>query len=520
MNQHDTAAGSAARAVEPAAPTPSENANAGARIGDDPALSAAARLVASSLSSSPISPILLAGIARLVEFTAILIAGIAIFFAYVLPDEGLALWYAAPLVGGSLAAVVMIQLADGYSVVAFRRGGLQLGRVFLAWTMVFVLFAVAAFLGKIGDSFSRVWVTSWYVAGLFVFTGFRLAFARLVRSWIRTGRLERRAVIVGGGESAEKLIRAIEAEPDNDIRICGIFDDRKDDRSPPIVAGYPKLGNIAELVDFGRLARIDLLIVALPITAENRVLQMVRQLWVLPVDIRLSAHTNKLRFRPRTYSFVGKVPFLDVFDKPIAGWDVVSKWMVDHIVGSLILLLAAPVMAVVALAIKLDSKGPVLFKQKRYGFNNELIEVYKFRSMYVDQADVNAAKLVTKDDPRVTRVGRFIRKTSLDELPQLFNVVFKGNLSLVGPRPHALQAKAADRLYNDVVDGYFARHRVKPGITGWAQINGWRGETDTAEKLQHRIEHDLYYIENWSVPFDLYIIAATPFHLLHAESAY
>ena len=177
-------------------------------------------------------------------------------------------------------------------------------------------------------------------------------------------------------------------------------------------------------------------------------------------------------------------------------------------------------MALTALAIKLDSKGPVLFRQKRYGFNNELIEVYKFRSMYVDQADANAARLVTKDDPRVTRVGRFIRKTSLDELPQLFNVVFKGNLSLVGPRPHALQAKAADRLYNDVVDGYFARHRVKPGITGWAQINGWRGETDTAEKLQHRIEHDLYYIENWSVPFDLYIIAMTPFRLLHTENAY
>jgi Undecaprenyl-phosphate glucose phosphotransferase len=386
--------------------------------------------------------------------------------------------------------------------------------------MVFVLFAVVAFLGKIGDAYSRVWVASWYVSGLFVFTGFRLAFARLVRRWIHIGRLERRAVIVGGGESAENLIHAIEAEPDNDIRICGIFDDRQDGRSPPIVAGYPKLGNIAELVDFGRVARIDLLIVALPITAENRVLQMVRQLWVLPVDIRLSAHTNKLRFRPRTYSFVGKVPFLDVFDKPIAGWDVVSKWLVDHIVGAVILALAAPVMGLVAIAIKLDSKGPALFKQKRYGFNNELIEVYKFRSMYVEQADANAARLVSKGDPRVTRVGRFIRKTSLDELPQLFNVVFKGNLSLVGPRPHALQAKAAERLYNDVVDGYFARHRVKPGITGWAQISGWRGETDTAEKLQHRIEHDLYYIENWSVPFDLFIIAVTPFRLLQTENAY
>jgi lipopolysaccharide/colanic/teichoic acid biosynthesis glycosyltransferase len=140
--------------------------------------------------------------------------------------------------------------------------------------------------------------------------------------------------------------------------------------------------------------------------------------------------------------------------------------------------------------------------------------------MYADQADAHAARQVTREDPRVTRVGRFIRKTSIDELPQLFNVLFKGDLSLVGPRPHALQAKAANRLYDEVVDGYFARHRVKPGITGWAQINGWRGETDTAEKLQQRVDHDLYYIENWSLLFDLKILFLTPFRLFSTESAY
>jgi lipopolysaccharide/colanic/teichoic acid biosynthesis glycosyltransferase len=140
--------------------------------------------------------------------------------------------------------------------------------------------------------------------------------------------------------------------------------------------------------------------------------------------------------------------------------------------------------------------------------------------MFVDQTDANAAKLATRDDPRITRVGRFIRKTSLDELPQLINVVLRGNLSLVGPRPHALQAKAADLLYEQVVDGYFARHRVKPGITGWAQVSGWRGETDTSEKLERRVEHDLFYIENWSVIFDLYILALTPFRLLSTENAY
>jgi lipopolysaccharide/colanic/teichoic acid biosynthesis glycosyltransferase len=177
-------------------------------------------------------------------------------------------------------------------------------------------------------------------------------------------------------------------------------------------------------------------------------------------------------------------------------------------------------MVLVAVAVKLGSRGPVLFKQKRYGFNNDLIEVYKFRSMYVEAADARADRLVTKDDPRVTRVGRFIRKASLDELPQLINVVLKGNLSLVGPRPHAVNAKAEARLYDEAVDGYFARHRVKPGITGWAQINGWRGETDTYEKIQKRVEHDLYYIENWSVLLDAYILARTPLALLKTENAY
>lgn len=195
------------------------------------------------------------------------------------------------------------------------------------------------------------------------------------------------------------------------------------------------------------------------------------------------------------------------------------KRVFDLAGAALALVALAPVMALVALAIKLDSRGPVLFRQKRYGFNNELIEVLKFRSMYADQADAGARQLVSKGDARVTRVGRFIRKTSLDELPQLCNVL-RGELSLVGPRPHALQAKAADALYHDVVDGYFARHKVKPGITGWAQVSGWRGETDTPEKIQKRVEHDLYYIDNWSVLFDLYILLRTPLALLSTNNAY
>jgi len=393
-------------------------------------------------------------------------------------------------------------------------------RVAIGWTLVFLVSLACIFFLKLDVVFSRVWLSSWYLFGLASLLIERAALSLYTNHLAKTGRLERRTVIVGGGPAANQLLEQLAHQPNSDLRICGVFDDRTDERSPNMVAGFPKLGTVDDLLEFARRVRIDLVIFTLPITAEARLLQMLRKLWVLPVDIRLAAHMNKLRFQPRAYSYIGSVPLLDVFDKPIADWDIVLKYLFDKIAGTLCLLFVAPVMVLVALAVKIDSKGSIFFKQKRYGFNNELIEIYKFRSMYSDQLDYNAAKLVTRDDPRVTRVGRFIRKTSLDELPQLFNVVFKGNLSLVGPRPHAIHGMAAEHLYDEVVDGYFARHRVKPGITGWAQIHGWRGSTDTPEKIQKRVECDLYYIENWSILLDVYILLATPIALLKLENAY
>jgi Undecaprenyl-phosphate glucose phosphotransferase len=483
------------------------------------ALNAAAQAAAVALARGSMSLVLVSGAARLCEFLLLFLVGTAIYFFYVAPTDGFDWLYAIPLFGSAALAVTLIQLADGYTIGALRGGFMRLGRVFVPWTGVFAAFAVAAFMAKIGDYYSRVWVAAWYAGGLVALTAFRLVFAAFVRHWTAEGILERRAIIVGGGKPAEELIAALGHDPENDIRICGIFDDRKDARSPAVVAGYPRLGTIAELVDFGRIAHIDMLIVSLPITAESRVLQMLKQLWVLPVDIRLSAHTNKLRFRPRAYSFIGNVPFFDVFDKPIADWNYLVKRAFDLVVASLALVLLSPLMIAAAIAIRAESRGPVFFRQKRYGFNNEVIDVWKFRSMYHEFADPLARKVVTKNDPRVTRVGRFIRKTSIDELPQLFNVL-RGNLSLVGPRPHAVNAHTAERLFEQVVDGYFARHRVKPGVTGWAQINGWRGEIDTAEKIRRRVEFDLDYIENWSVFFDMKILALTPFRLLNQENAY
>jgi Undecaprenyl-phosphate glucose phosphotransferase len=331
--------------------------------------------------------------------------------------------------------------------------------------------------------------------------------------------LQRHTVIVGGGPLAESLITALQATGGNELKVLGIFDDRNDDRSPENQKGFPKLGNVSDLVEFARVAAVDLVIVALPPSAETRILQLLKKLWVLPVDIRLSAHSSKLRLRPRSYSYIGRVPFLDLFDRPITGWDSVIKRVFDIVIASLAIVGLSPLLLATAAAVKYTSPGPILFRQKRYGFNNEVVEVMKFRSMYNDKADYAAARVVTKGDPRVTPVGRFIRKTSIDELPQLFNVI-RGDLSLVGPRPHAVNAHTAHKLWEEVVDGYFARHKVKPGVTGWAQINGLRGEVDSPDKIQARVDHDLYYIENWSVLFDLYILLLTPIRILNQENAY
>jgi Undecaprenyl-phosphate glucose phosphotransferase len=467
-----------------------------------------------------ISPIVLAGFVRMGEFALTVVVGLAVYAVYLHQFDGLIWRYVIATFVIATLSMLAFQAADIYQVQAFRGHEKQYMRLAAAWSVVFLLVIGASFFAKAGEMFSRVWLSAFYVSGLAALIVSRRLLFLLVRKWTREGRLTRRAVIVGAGDPGARVIEALARQEDTGVKVIGLFDDRSDERTGVVCAGQRKLGTVDDLVEFGRRTRVDLVIFSLPISAEGRILEMLKKLWVLPVDIRLAALANKLQFRPRSYSYIGKMPVLDVADRPIADWDVVMKWLFDKIFGSLILLLALPLMAVIAIAIKLDSRGPVLFKQKRYGFNNDLIEVYKFRSMYADMEDATASRLVTKDDPRVTRVGRIIRKASLDELPQLFNVVFKGNLSLVGPRPHAVNAKAEARLYDEAVDGYFARHRVKPGITGWAQINGWRGETDTHEKIRQRVEHDLYYIENWSLLFDFYILLRTPFALFKTEQAY
>jgi Undecaprenyl-phosphate glucose phosphotransferase len=480
----------------------------------------ALRALASEPSKPAYSMIVLSGLVSAGEWLALALAGIIPYHIHVVANIGPQPLYTAISASMAICAIAIFHSLRVYTPRAFRHPLRPLIHMAWAWTILVLAVITTTFFLKADQYVSRVWMAAWFGSGIALLVMLRTVLAGVFAALARAGRLQRRVVMVGGGELAGQALRNLRRADPMEIRVLGVFDDRSDSRSPDSVEGFPKLGDVDDLVDLARISRIDLVVFVLPITAEQRILTMLSKLCVLPVDIRLAAHANRLRFRPRSYSYVGELPLLDILDKPIAHWDVVIKLLFDKIVGSLALIALSPVLALTALAIRLESRGPVLFKQKRYGFNNELIEIYKFRSMYADQLDASASTLVTRNDPRVTHVGRFIRKTSIDELPQLFNVVFKGDLSLVGPRPHAMHAKAANRQYDDVVDGYFARHRVKPGLTGWAQINGWRGQTDTPEKIQCRVEHDLHYIENWSILFDLRILAMTPMSLIKATNAF
>ena len=450
------------------------------------------------------------------DVAAVLIAGLFAHSHWVGPaDAHLAV--ALALVTAVFAGVMKARWA--YTIAALSAAGRQ---VYLLGLSLFVALGVLIIVNVLADvpiEPLRVWLFGWFGIAWGCAALSRPLLARMLAGWERDGRLARRTVIVGGGKPTQDLIDRLERSGSSALKILGIFDDRDKNRSPEQIGAYHKLGRFADLEAFCREQRVDLLIIALPTTAEERILHILKMLWVLPVDVRIAAHGAKLKLRSRAYAYIGDVPFLPVFDKPMSDWNVALKTIEDRVLATLGLIALSPLLALIALAVKLDSRGPVFFRQQRYGFNNEPIGVYKFRSMYVDQCDAAAAKLVTKGDPRVTRVGAFIRKTSLDELPQLINVL-KGELSLVGPRPHAMQAKAEGRIYDQVVDGYFARHKVLPGITGWAQVNGWRGETDVIEKIEQRVAHDLYYIENWSTWLDLRILMMTPLSLVTTKNAY
>ncbi len=455
-------------------------------------------------------PSVVVGMLRLSDALVVILASLVAYMTRFRDFDDLGTFQ---LFGGVIAVLLTVnifQLAGLYDFNKLTDIYQQSTRLLGCWLLVMIGLLALGFLAKVSlVASSRLWVAMWFVYGFFGLFSARLLLCHQIRRWQQAGRLARNVAIVGTGPHGKRLIEHMVRHGNKAERIVGVYgdDDRQGDPGG-VIADYPILGGIDDLVLSARGNGIDQVILALPCSAEQRLLDLMKRLRSLPIDVRLCPDMIGFHLADRTVSHVGGLPVINVFEKPLSGWRLIQKGFEDRLLAAFILTLISPLLFIIAALIKLDSKGPVLFRQKRYGFNNEVIEVFKFRSMYTDRCSAERdVPQATKKDPRVTRVGRVIRRTSLDELPQFVNVLM-GTMSIVGPRPHAV---AHNEQYADVIDEYLARHRVKPGITGWAQINGLRGETETLEKMQQRVRYDLYYIENWSLLFDLRIIFRTLF---------
>ena len=407
---------------------------------------------------------------------------------------------------GTLMGMNFLHLAGAHRFSQFADVGAATGRVLLGWLLTLAGLLLAAYLLEPVTAADGPWIALWFSSGVVLLVTSRILLQQQVKSWSRAGRLGELVAIIGAGPVAQRLLRGLNASP-GAPRIFGVYDDEAASL-PQRCMGHPIVGTVEALVRDVRCHGIDTVIVALSPTVEHIMVETLNKLSHVPVDVRVCPSEFTMRLGAVQASHIGGLTFLNVIDHPLRDWRWLAKSVEDRALGLAILTLIAPLMLLIALLIKLDSTGPVLFRQKRYGFNNQLIDVLKFRTMHHEQSDADGEQLTQRNDPRITRLGAFLRRTSLDELPQFLNVV-RGDMSIVGPRPHALAAKAGPLFYQEAVKHYDARHRMKPGITGWAQVNGWRGETETLEQIRRRVEHDLYYIEHWSIALDLRIIGRT-----------
>ena len=466
-----------------------------------------------------LSPAVVIGLLRVADAVIVLLAASAAWITRFHDDPTKDLGVEAyATVLAVLLTIHILQSAGLYNFSQLTNLFGQVGRLLLAWAAVMLSLLALGFITKMNWEIaetSRLWVGLWFIYGFFGLFTARMMLKHQIQRWQAGGRLTRNLVVVGAGEHGQRLIEHLTRHGNTAERVIGVFDDRHS-RVPEYVSGFPVLGSVNDLLTFARSSPIDQVIVALPWDAENRLLAWMKKLRSLPVDVRLCPDMIGFHLPHRQVTHVGGVPMLNVFDKPLAGWNYIVKSMEDRVLAAAILVVIMPLLLLIAALIKLDSRGPVLFRQKRYGLNNEVIEVFKFRSMYIDRCEDRAVTQATRHDPRVTRIGRILRRTSLDELPQFLNVLM-GTMSIVGPRPHAI---AHNEQYSRLIDEYLARHRVKPGITGWAQVNGLRGETETLEKMEQRVRYDLYYIENWSLLFDIRIILRTLFVGFSHPNAY
>jgi Undecaprenyl-phosphate glucose phosphotransferase len=367
------------------------------------------------------------------------------------------------------------------------------------------------FILKISNNFSRFWLVAWGVSGVIALGGLRLFALDVARRLIRSGKLTKSLAIVGANETGRQFAAGL-AQDGPGTRLVGVFD-----QGPPPAPDALPVRDMSELDRLLVKGEIDEIVITIPVSANKRIADLTRRFHPFPVALRILAPRGFENFRVLENRRYGQINTFLVTKKPLDEVAGIIKWLEDKVLAALSLFAALPLLLLIALAIKLDSPGPVLFRQKRWGAKDRPFDLLKFRSMYVNQSDPLGRQLTRAGDPRVTRVGRFLRRFSLDELPQLINVL-RGEMSLVGPRPHPMSAKAGGILYRDTAENYLVRQRVKPGMTGWAQVNGWRGPTDTVEQLHQRLAHDVYYVENWSFGLDLMILLRTASALLKPPS--
>jgi polysaccharide biosynthesis protein PslA len=407
---------------------------------------------------------------------------------------------------GSVVTAAFFSRADAYLLRFLSLLGKQLHILTLPLLVGCGSMIVSLSLMRDDRPIVREWPFLWLGVSAVLMIASRCYLTRMIRDWRESGKLARRVAVIGAGEFSREFIERLRSEP-HAYTVVGLYDDRRS-RIPGVQDGVRVRGTVRDLLERSREEQIDLIVIALPLSAVSRISNILDQIGSAVADLCLTTDFVGFRYRSSQISSVGSNPVVLLEERPLKDWRAARKSAFDIVIGSLMLVILSPLLALIALAIRLTSPGPVLFRQPRLGFNNRLFTCYKFRTMHHGMTDLLGDQQATRGDSRVTRLGKWLRTLSLDELPQLLNVL-KGDMSVVGPRPHPPNTKAADKLFSDVVAKYAFRHRVKPGITGWAQVNGWRGETKTVEQIENRVACDLAYIENWSVWFDLRIIMLT-----------
>lgn len=386
----------------------------------------------------------------------------------------------------------------------------------ICWGLTWMTLVFTAFATKHSAEFSRLSTMIWLFVTPVLIMSLRIATRWIQRARCFLGYNTQKFAIVGVNELGFHLARNIEASPELGLSLAGFFDDRPEQRNPAIPPELGRrIGTLQDLIDQAKAGVIDRVYIAFPMRAENRIRGLLDQLGDTTASVYIVPDFFVFQLLHSRWTDILGLPVVSVFESPIYGIDGLAKQAADIVLGSLFLAIAAVPMAIIAVWIKLASPGPVLFRQTRYGLDGREIRIWKFRTMTVCEDGAQAVQ-ARRNDPRVTWLGAILRKTSLDELPQLFNVL-AGSMSLVGPRPHAT---AQNEEFRSQIEGYMLRHKVKPGITGLAQVNGWRGETDSPEKMKKRIECDHRYIREWSMWLDIKILFKTVFVVLSGKNAY